>query len=76
MSMEGPEHLPVHLLGMLFQGWRPEALHPSAPQSTAGCCLQEPAAREEEEASGGEHQEGCSVAVCESKSLCLVQQPV
>lgn len=71
MRMEGPEHLSALLLGMLFQGWRPEVLHPPAPQSTAGCCLQEPAAREGE-ASSGEHQEGCSVVVHQTKSLSLL----
>lgn len=48
MSME---HLSAHLLEMLFQGWKPEELNPSALQSTAGCCLQEPAAREGEASS-------------------------
>lgn len=71
MSMEGPERLSAHLLGMLFQGWRPGALHPSAPQSTAGCWLQETAAREGE-ASSEEHQEGRSVVVCGTKSLSLL----
>lgn len=36
MSMEGPEHLSAPLLGMLFQGWRPEGfilLHHRAQQA-------------------------------------------